>query len=101
MLTGPNTRKYFPGNNQSDFRISGPRRRISYGHVMNFPCISRSSTNWSNEHEALSGIQNIISQMVYSLCVGLRILNVERMGVKPSEDIFEILRLIKGDAYES
>ena len=36
MLTGPNTGKYCSGNNQSDFRISGPRRPISYGHIIEY-----------------------------------------------------------------
>ena len=26
--------KYYPGNNQLDFRISGPRGRISHGHII-------------------------------------------------------------------
>ena len=30
MLTDPNTGKYCPGNNLSDFRISGPKHRISH-----------------------------------------------------------------------
>ena len=34
MLTGPNTGKCFPPNNQSDFRIGGPKRHIWHGHMI-------------------------------------------------------------------
>ena len=38
----PNTGKYWPRNNQSDFKISGLGRRISTGHIIMFlpavPC---------------------------------------------------------------
>ena len=34
MQTDPSTEKYRPENNESDFRISGPRRCILYGHLI-------------------------------------------------------------------
>ena len=35
MLTGPNTGKYCPKNNQSDLRIRGLRQCISYSDIIN------------------------------------------------------------------